>query len=149
MEDENSFMINNKIYSNNNNILINIVKELENISNNLYYNTKLNKIIEQIRNIIILINKVINDNKNNINLIRNDIYNLQKIIINNNNNYINDTKIYKDGKYIGQLKNNLRDGKGIMYYNNGDREMGDYLNHKPIGIHAKLLYNGQVSSCYY
>ena len=112
MEDENSFMINNKIYSNNNNILINIVKELENISNNLYYNTKLNKIIEQIRNIIILINKVINDNKNNINLIRNDIYNLQKIIINNNNNnYINGTKIDINGKYIGQLKNNLRDGK--------------------------------------
>ena len=49
MEDENSFMINNKIYSNNNNILINIVNELENISNDLYNNTKLNKIIEQIR----------------------------------------------------------------------------------------------------
>ena len=129
MEDENSFMINNKIYSNNNNILINIVKELENISNNLYYNTKLNKIIEQIRNIIILINKVINDNKNNINLIRNDIYNLQKIII-NNNNYINGTKIYTFGKYIGQLKNNLRDGKGIMYYNNGDRYEGDWKNDK-------------------
>ena len=129
MEDENSFMINNKIYSNNNNILINIVKELENISNNLYYNTKLNKIIEQIRNIIILINKVINDNKNNINLIRNDIYNLQKIIINNNNNnYINGTKIDINGKYIGQLKNNLRDGKGIMYFNNGDRYEGDFKN---------------------
>ena len=35
MEDENSFIINNKIYSNNNDILINIVKELENISNDL------------------------------------------------------------------------------------------------------------------
>jgi len=33
MEDENSFIINNKIYSNNNNILIDIVKELQNISN--------------------------------------------------------------------------------------------------------------------
>ena len=72
MEDGNSFIINNKIYSNNNNILINIVKELENISNDLNNNTKLNKIIQQIRNIIILINKVINDNKNNTNLIRNE-----------------------------------------------------------------------------
>jgi hypothetical protein len=42
MEDENSFIINNRIYSNNNNILINIVKELENISNDLYNNIKLN-----------------------------------------------------------------------------------------------------------
>ena len=50
--------------------------------------------------------------------------NLQKII-NNNNNNINDTRIYNYGKYIGQLKNNLRDGKGIMYYNNGDRYEGD------------------------
>jgi len=49
MEDENSFIINNKIYSNNNNILINIIKELENISNDLYSNIKLNKIIQQIK----------------------------------------------------------------------------------------------------
>ena len=61
MEDD-SFIINNKIYSNNNNILISIVKELENISNDLN-NTKFNNIIKQIKNIIILINKVINENK--------------------------------------------------------------------------------------
>ena len=120
MEDENSLIINNKIYSNNNNILIIIIKELENISNDWNNNTKLNKIIEQIRNIIILINKLINDNKNNINLIRKDINNLKNIIFNNNNyNYINHTKIYSDGKYIGQFKNNLRDGKGIFYLKNG------------------------------
>ena len=35
MEDENSFIINNIIYSNNNDILISVVKELENISNDL------------------------------------------------------------------------------------------------------------------
>jgi len=38
--DENSFIIDNKIYSNNNNILIKIVKELENISNDLYNKKK-------------------------------------------------------------------------------------------------------------
>ena len=48
MEDENTFIINNNIYSNNN-ILINIIKELENISNDLYNNIKLNKIIQQIK----------------------------------------------------------------------------------------------------
>ena len=58
---EDSFIINNKIYSNNNNILINIIKELENLSNDLNKNDKLNNIIQQIRYIIILINKVINE----------------------------------------------------------------------------------------
>ena len=62
MEDDNSFIFYNKIYTNNNNILINIVKELENISNDLNNNIKINNIIKQIRNIIKLINKVINDN---------------------------------------------------------------------------------------
>ena len=36
------------------------------------------------------------------------------------------------------------EGKGIYYYNNGDREMGDYLNDDKIGIHAKLNINGVV-----
>ena len=36
-----------------------------------------------------------------------------------------------------------------MYYSNGDREMGDYLNDQAIGIHAKLLYNGKVESKHY
>ena len=30
------------------------------------------------------------------------------------------------------------EGKGILYYNNCDREMGDYLNGEEIGIHVKL-----------
>ena len=59
MEDENSFIINNKIYSNNNNILINIIKELENISNDLYNNIKLNINNSTNKNIIILINKLL------------------------------------------------------------------------------------------
>ena len=41
------------------------------------------------------------------------------------------------------------EGKGIYYYNNGDREMGDYLNNNRIGRHAKLHANGELSSNLY
>ena len=36
------------------------------------------------------------------------------------------------------------EGKGIYYYNNGDREMGDYYNGNPIGKHVMLTRNGEV-----
>ena len=38
------------------------------------------------------------------------------------------------------------EGEGIFYYNNGDREMGDYLNNMKIGKHVKLHKNGEVTS---
>ena len=37
-------------------------------------------------------------------------------------------KMYKDGKYEGEFKNNLRDGKGIMYYNNDNKYEGEWKN---------------------
>ena len=36
------------------------------------------------------------------------------------------------------------EGKGILYYNNCDREMGDYLNGEEIGIHVELSIKGKV-----
>ena len=42
--------------------------------------------------------------------------------------------------------NDVREGKGIYYYNNGDREIGDYLNDKKIGKHTIIHHNGKVSS---
>ena len=41
------------------------------------------------------------------------------------------------------------EGNGIYYYNNGDREMGDYSNDKPIGRHALLTRNGEVKTVNY
>ena len=35
------------------------------------------------------------------------------------------------GKYIGNVHNGLPEGKGIMYFNNGDRYEGDWKNGKP------------------
>ena len=40
--------------------------------------------------------------------------------------------------YEGKFKNNRREGKGIYYYVNGDREMGDYSNENQIGKHVML-----------
>ena len=61
------------------------------------------------------------------------------IKINNKNNIIknsNQEKVYSDGKYIGQIMNNLREGNGIMYYNNGDKFEGDWRKDKKYkGIH--------------
>ena len=48
--------------------------------------------------------------------------------------------------YEGDFKNDKREGKGIFYYANGNREMGDYHNDKRIGRHAKLTKNGEILS---
>ena len=52
---------------------------------------------------------------------------------------------FNDGeRYEGDWRNNKREGKGIFYYNNGDREMGDYYNNQRIGKHVKLTNDGEV-----
>ena len=52
---------------------------------------------------------------------------------------------YNDGdRYEGEFKNNRRKGKGIYYYVNGDREMGDYSNENQIGKHVMLTKYWQV-----
>ena len=38
------------------------------------------------------------------------------------------------------------EGKGIYYYNNGDREMGNYLQGKKIGKHVTLKANGDFET---
>ena len=48
--------------------------------------------------------------------------------------------------YEGEWKDDLFDGKGILYYENGDREMGDFLNNNPKGKHVTLTSNGEVKT---
>ena len=53
--------------------------------------------------------------------------------------------IMNHGKVIDMKvnwKNDKKEGKGIYYYNNGDRQMGDYYNDNPIGKHVTLTKNG-------
>ena len=37
------------------------------------------------------------------------------------------------------------EGKGIFYYNNGDREMGDFMNGNQVGKHITLHSNGNIT----
>ena len=36
-----------------------------------------------------------------------------------------------------------------MYYNNGDRQIGDYFNDHPIGNHVLLKNNGEIETINY
>ena len=127
--------LNNKKYSNNNNILLQIINDL----NQLMYSIHDNIIIKRISDIINKMNYIVNENKKNFELIRNDIsliYNkmnkrFDKLEINNK---INNQEIkFKDGRYIGEVVNGLAEGKGIFYGYNGDRYEGDYRNGKKEG----------------
>ena len=72
--EENIFNLNDKIYSNNNNILLEIVNDLQQLMNN----SKDNLIIKTLGNIINKMNFIINDNKKNTQLIINHISSLEK-----------------------------------------------------------------------
>ena len=111
----NNLAANNNSYSNNNDILFNIVKQLESIVNDLNNNKQIDIIINQLNNIIIIMNNVIKDNNKIIELMKKDKNNISY------NNTINKTINYNNGSYIGEVKDGLMDGKGIYYWNDGDR----------------------------
>ena len=138
--------MNNKIYTNNNNLLLGIINDLQQIINNINDNL----IIKRIGDIINKMNFIINDNKKNTELIINHISSLENRInkqfaqlnINSfNNNQLNNQVInYPDGsRYVGQIINGLREGKGILYWNNGDRYEGEWRNAKREG--KGIMYN--------
>ena len=108
---EDIFNLNNKIYSNNNNILLEIINDL----NKLMDYSKDNIIIKTLGNIINKMNYIITENKKNIKLIRNDINKLynkfDELKINNTIN--NQEIINNEGRYIGQVLNCMAEGKGI------------------------------------
>ena len=56
------FILNKNIYSNNNNILFDIINKINNVNDDLN-NSNINIIINRIINIIIVINNIIKDNK--------------------------------------------------------------------------------------
>ena len=187
--DKDTFTLNNQTYSNNNNILLGIINELQQISNSSHENLT----IKRISDVIIKMNFIINENRKNMGLIMNQFTLLQnqiqqlsqKIDFNSFNtntpkystqitNNINNQQelIRVDGRYVGQVVNGLPEGKGIDYYNNGDRYegdfrngkkegkgiyyvnngdgiVGDYYNGKPIGKHEKITRYGIVQVIFY
>ena len=167
--DKDTFTLNNQTYSNNNNILLGIINELQQISNSSHENLT----IKRISDVIIKMNFIINENKKNHESIMNQFTKLenqisqlsQKLNVNNINNqqelkdknwrYVGQVvnglregkgiEYYNDGdRYEGDFRNDKREGKGIYYYNNGDREMGDYYDNQPRGKFVMLTRNGEV-----
>ena len=53
--------------------------------------------------------------------------------INNNMNINKQELLFDNGRYIGQVVNGLPEGKGIIYYNGGDRYEGEWKNGKKEG----------------
>ena len=83
MNNEYIQILNNLVSSNYNNLLFDILNKLENIISDLSNNSQINVIIKQIRNIIIILNKIVNDNQFNLNILRKDIKELNQNITNN------------------------------------------------------------------
>ena len=59
-----------------------------------------------------------------------------------NNMNFQETKIDKNGKYIGEFKNGVYEGKGIYYYNNGDKYEGNFKNGVKEGKGIEYYNNG-------
>ena len=140
--DKDTFTLNNQTYSNNNNILLEIINELNQIANSSCENLTIKRV------------KYIGQILNGVPEGKGIMY------WNNGDRYEGDWKndkiegkgiyYYNNGdRYEGDWKNGKREGKGIAYYNNGDREMGDYLNGKEIGKHVTLTFNGEVKTKIY
>ena len=108
MDNKNTTALNNKVYLKNNEILLKIIKKLEIITKDLKNEKPLDFINKEVYDIITFINNIINENKKN-------------LIIKSN-------KIFNFGKYIGEMKNEKREGKGICYYNDGGRFEGTWKN---------------------
>ena len=138
--DSNIFNLNNQIYSNNNDILLEIINELNQIKNN----SNDNLIIKNLAAVINKLNLIINENKKNLESIRNEISSLytrlnQKFENNFNNNSNTKELQFNTGKYVGQVANGIAEGKGTFYFIDGDRYEGDYKCGKREGKGNLLL----------
>ena len=93
--------------------------------------------LEEIKN---KTNLLIDENKKYLGLIKNDLSKLDKSKENKENIQ---EKEYDNGKYIGQLVNDIREGKGIYYYNHGDKYEGDWKNGRQEGKGTYYFASGE------
>ena len=143
------FGLSDKIYSNNNNLLLEIVNDLNSIMN--FSKEKI--IVNILGNAIIKIKNIIKENKKNTKLIRNDISKLysefntikKKNDITKKPENKNKEVRYINGRYVGQLVNELREGKGVYYFNNGDKYEGEW---KKNNVDGKGIYYYDTGDIY-
>jgi hypothetical protein len=114
-----------------NNNIKDIINGIKFTIDNIIKLSKDNNISFQLKNINIIVNTINEDiNKNN--------EKLKKLLNENNklneiNEVLNKEIKYDNGRYVGQVVNDKREGKGIRYWKNGDRYEGDYKNDKMEG----------------
>ena len=134
-----------KIDSNNsNNLLFSIICDLQQILNY----TQDNIIIKRIGDIIVRMNYIINENNKNTQLIRDDISKMNLQI----NKKFEDLKINiiksqelscENGKYVGQVINGKREGKGTYYMKDGAKYQGDWIKDRREGQGIEYFNNGE------
>ena len=147
---DNEFLIN---CSNNNEILNDILKKLENFINNANDKNSIDLNISQIKDIIEKLSEVIKDNNKNYDKINKYIKNLTKDINNQfkdlkqkNSKHISSettSQTFEDGLYIGEIKNKLRDGKGVLHGNDGNKYEGEWKNDKKEGKGTIITIDGE------
>ena len=87
-------------------------------------------------------NYIINENKKNLELMKNEINKIYQKYdkLKGNNPIANNNREYKEligndgSRYKGQVLNGVPDWKGICYYNDGERYEGDWRNNKYVII---------------
>ena len=137
--------------------LINFSERIENLYESLdrkNYNELKN--IDELKHKLNLYNIKKNINEKNemeyINYIEEVNENISKnfqLIIDNQDIFRTKIVIDEDGnKYIGEMKDNIREGKGILYYDNGSKYEGDFKNDKFNGkgvlySNGKKIYEGE------
>ena len=133
--DNDTFTLNNQFYSNNNNILLGIINELQQIINSSHENLT----IKRISDAIIKMNVIINENKKTRELIMNQFTKFENQISQLSQKLDNNQQELKgkNSRYVGQIVNGLPEGKGIEYFHNSDRYEGDFRNGK---LEGKGIY---------
>ena len=129
---------------NNNMVFIEIIKQLENVINDLSgkKNSYLSNQIKQLKNIIITLNKLIDETKKNQNEIMKRIQKLHDDMKSNfnktSNNYNFQKKTYTNGEYLGELRNGLRHGKGFFKNKDGSQFEGQWVEDKVHGYGEEI-----------
>lgn len=129
---------------NNNMLFIEIIKQLENVVNDLSgkKNSYLSNQIKQLKNIITILNKLIDETKKNQNEIMKRIQKLHDDMKSNFNkssiSYNFQKKTYTNGKYLGELRNGLRHGKGTFTNKDGSVFNGQWEEDKANGYGEEM-----------